>query len=69
MNPTQLYSTREAGEILGVTRYTVWRWVKAGRIAATNLTEGEGKAKLRIRVDELQKFIDDNALDDDDLSA
>lgn len=64
MNPTQLYSTREAGEILGVTGVTVWRWVKRGRIPAVNLTEGEGKARLRIRADELQKFIDDHALDE-----
>lgn len=67
MNPTQLYSTREAGEILGVTGLTVWRWVRDGRIPAVNLTEGDGRAKFRIRADELQKFIDRLTLDD--LSA
>lgn len=63
MDPNQLYTTREAGEILGVTRATVWRWVNAGRIQAIDLTEGEGKAKLRIRGDDLQSFIDDQTLE------
>lgn len=63
MNPTQLYTTREAGEILGVTGYTIWRWAKAGRIPAVNLAEGESRAKLRIRADDLQQFIDANKLD------
>lgn len=63
MNPTQLYSTREAGEILGVSSVTVWRWVKAGRIRAIDLTEGDEKSKLRIRGDDLQKFINTNTLE------
>lgn len=63
MNATQLYSTREAGEILGVTGMTVWRYVKAGRLRAVNLAEpGAARSKLRIRADDLQKFIDNRTL-------
>lgn len=60
----RLYTTDQAGEILGVTGNTVWRWVKAGRITATDLTSGDGKPKLRISADDLQKFIDDHKLDE-----
>lgn len=61
---TRLYTTDQAGEILGVTGVTVWRWVKAGRIQATDLTSGDGKPKLRISADDLQRFIDDHKLDE-----
>lgn len=60
---TQLYTTREAGEILGVTAGTVWRYAKAGRLRSVNLAEGDGRAKLRIRADDLQQFIDDQTLE------
>lgn len=64
MDPTKLYTTREAGEILGITGRTVRRWARTGRLQAINLTEGDGKAKLRIHADELQRFIDDQTLDE-----
>lgn len=59
----RLYSTAEAGDILGVTAISVWRWIKAGRIPAINLTEGDSKPKYRIRAEDLEKFLGDNALD------
>lgn len=61
MTATKLYTTAEAGEILGVTGKTVWVWVNAGRIRAVNLSTG-GKPKLRIREDDLQKFIEERTL-------
>jgi excisionase family DNA binding protein len=59
---TKLYTTAEAAEILGVASITVWRWVNAGRIRAVDLSTGD-RAKLRIREDDLQKFIDDRTLE------
>jgi excisionase family DNA binding protein len=58
---TQLYTTAEAGEILGVTSVTVWRWINAGRIRAVELGTAD-KPKLRIREDDLQKFIEERTL-------
>ena len=31
-SPTDLISLREAAEILGKSKVTVWRWVRAGRL-------------------------------------
>lgn len=62
MATTQLYSTAEAGKILGVTSVTVWRWVNAGRIRAVELGTSD-RPKLRIRDDDLQQFIDERTLE------
>lgn len=62
MAATQLYTTAEAGEVLGVSGITVWRWVNQGRIRAVELNDTGGKAKLRIREDDLQKFIEERTL-------
>lgn len=59
----RLYTTHEAGERLGVTRVTVWRYVKAGRLRAINLNlDPTAKPKYRISADELQEFIDSQTL-------
>lgn len=64
-DPIQLYTTREAGEILGVTAMSVWRYVKAGRLRAVNLAGPDAtRPKLRIRADDLQKFIDNRTLEE-----
>lgn len=62
MTTTQLYTTAEAGELLGVSGVTVWRWINAGRIRAVELGTGD-KPKLRIRDDDLQQFIEDRTLE------
>lgn len=62
MAATQLYSTEEAGEILGVTSVTVRRWVNQGRIRVVEISTGN-RPKLRIREDDLQKFIEERTLD------
>lgn len=62
MDSTQLYTISQAGEMLGVSSVTVWRWVNTGRIRGINLTEGEGKPMLRVRADDLLQFIDDQTL-------
>lgn len=61
---TRLYTTSQAGEILGVTGNTVWRWVREKRIPATDLTGGDGKPKLRISADDLQRFIENQKLEE-----
>lgn len=61
MTATQLHTTAEAGQILGVTGVTVWRWVNAGRIRAVDIGAGD-KPKLRIRDDDLQAFIEEQTL-------
>lgn len=64
MTATQLHTTAEAGEILGVTSVTVWRWINAGRLRAVDLAMAtERKPKLRIRDDDLQQFIEDRTLE------
>jgi len=59
---TKLYTTEEAGEVLGVSGVTVWRWINTGRIRAVELNETGDKSKLRIREDDLQQFIEDRTL-------
>lgn len=51
---TQLYSVQAAGRVLGVTRSTVYRLIRSGDLVADVLIGNH----LRIRDEELQRFID-----------
>ena len=38
-SPTDLISLREAAEILGKSKVTVWRWVQAGRLGSVAIAD------------------------------
>ena len=59
---TQLYTTEEAGLILGVHEETVRRWVKLGRIRGVELGT-DLRTRLRIREDDLEAFINSRTFD------
>jgi excisionase family DNA binding protein len=48
----------EAAQYLGVSRWTVYRWVQEGRLEATKI----GKNSLRIFSRSIQKLIEENTL-------
>lgn len=48
-----LITLTEAGDICGVTRNTIWRWIKTGNIRAAATAGGHH----RIRYDDLKNFI------------
>lgn len=48
------YSTRQVGEILGISRNTVYKLVDSGQLVAINLG---GNAGLRISEEEVKRFI------------
>lgn len=62
MPAPQMYSTAEAAELLSVSPMTVWRWVTAGYLPASNVGEPGKRPKIRISEDDLRRFIDDRAL-------
>ena len=37
--PSELISLSEAGQIVGRSRVTVWRWVQAGRLPSTAIAD------------------------------
>lgn len=51
---TQLYSARAAGVVLGVAPSTIYKLIRAGELKADVLIGSH----LRIRDEELQRFID-----------
>ncbi|HEX5502707.1 MAG TPA: MEDS domain-containing protein, partial [Thermomicrobiales bacterium] len=47
------YSIAQAAALLGVSRVSIWRWVRAGRLTASRL----GHRTTRIRREELERFL------------
>lgn len=57
-----MYSTAEAAELLSVKPITVFRWIKAGYLPASNIGKPGGRPKIRVSEDDLRRFIADRAL-------
>lgn len=57
-----MYSTAEAADLLSVTPMTVYRWIKAGYLPASNVGKPGGRVKIRISEDDLRRYIEDRAL-------
>ena len=53
-----LVTTSEAAEALAVSRDTILRLVRAGRLAAVDVSTGQQRPRLRIRYADLQAFAD-----------
>ncbi len=51
----ELLRPDEAAELLNVSRWTIYRWVKKGELEATKISSGS----LRIFRHSIQKIIDD----------
>jgi excisionase family DNA binding protein len=51
--PRAYYSVSEAASVLGVSRVTVWRWIKAGRLAPARL----GHRTVRISRDDMLRLL------------
>src|SRR5579883_367749 len=49
------YSISQAAGLLGVSRVTLWRWIRAGRLPVTRL----GHRTARIQHDDLERFLRD----------
>jgi excisionase family DNA binding protein len=56
INPQRLYSVAAAAELLEVSVSWIYQRIKSGEIAVVEL--GYGRAKQRISVPELQRYID-----------
>lgn len=52
---TPLLTIAEVAEYMGLSEYTIRRWVRSGVLPVTKL----GRS-VRIRSDELERFIEDN---------
>jgi len=52
----KLYSSKQAAELLGLKKLTIYRWIKSGRVRAVRLPNG----RLRIAESELEKVISPN---------
>lgn len=53
LDPKELMSLPEAGRLVGVSRVTVWRWVRAGRLGSVQI--GNRPYVLRSQVRLLSK--------------
>jgi iron complex outermembrane recepter protein len=51
--PGDLLTTTQAGEMLGVSRWTISRWIGEGRLPAVRLPTG----RLRIRREDVELLI------------
>jgi len=47
------YTTKEITEMLGLSRDTIWRYIRSGKLKAIKLT----KRNFRIEKKELEKFL------------
>ena len=56
---TQLLRVGEAAKVLNVSRWTVYRWVEEGKLAATKI----GKQSLRVIGNSVDKLITENRTD------
>lgn len=56
MGDIDLISLKRAQEILQISNVTLWKWVKAGKIAVVRLSP----KKVYIRSEELERFIREN---------
>lgn len=54
----QLYTVPETAELLKVSRGTVYNLISAGELRAVHVATDKGRAKTRIRSDDLASFID-----------
>jgi len=50
-----LYTPQQVAEILGVSRRSVYRWIKEGRLPALKFV-----SQVRIRDDDLERFVNEN---------
>lgn len=48
-----LLTTSEVAKLLGVTRGTIWRWVRDGRLPAVTLPTGT----LRVRREDVERLL------------
>ncbi len=53
----RLFTDREAADYLGVSRATIWNFMNDGKLASIKLGNHR-----RIEVNELDRFINDNAV-------
>lgn len=53
----RLYTIPDAGDVLGISRDTVYRLIRAGELRAVEVTRGS-RTRMRIRADDLQAYID-----------
>lgn len=60
-----LLSVREAGKRLGVSDWAVRRMIANGELRVVDVGSGAQRARLRIRLDDLQAFIDARTYDTD----
>src|SRR5438046_4315320 len=52
-SPRPFYSVSEAAALLGVSRVTVWRWIKSGRLSPTRL----GHRTVRIPHEDMARLL------------
>jgi excisionase family DNA binding protein len=55
----QLLRVHEAAAVLNVSRWTVYRWVEAGRLEGTRI----GKQSLRVTGNSVDRLISENRTD------
>lgn len=58
-----LYTVREAGEQLGIGRNAVYTLINTGELRVVNVAGAGKRPKLRVRADDLQRFVDANTHD------
>ena len=54
----QLLPLKEVRRILGISRVTMWKWTKQGKISVVKLSA----RKVCVRREELERFIHDNEI-------
>src|SRR5437016_4389157 len=52
--PPHFYSVSEVAALLGVSRVTVWRWIKSGRLSPARL----GHRTVRIQHDDVLRLVE-----------
>lgn len=51
------YTSKEVADVLGVTRQTLSRWIKSGKLKAVNLSTSSENPRYRISNDEVIRIL------------
>ena len=62
-NSTEWISPKEAAQIAGVTQKTIWNWIKAGLVPASQIGE---RGQYRLDLEEFERYIQTRRLTDEE---